>query len=61
MVSVGALDECRHDSALTLDLKLRTSSSVNVSALAMTGIRLTLVCRRRITSMSRGLREWPVG
>jgi TctA family transporter len=42
-------------------LKRATSSSVKVSALAMTGIKLTLVCRRRITSMSRGFREWPVG
>jgi hypothetical protein len=42
-------------------LKRVTSSSVKVSALAITGIRLTLVCRRRITSISRGFREWPVG
>jgi hypothetical protein len=46
---------------LTLALKAATSSSVRVSALAITGIRLTLVCRRFMTSMSRGFREWPVG
>ena len=42
---------------LTLSLKFMISSSVNVSALAMTGMRLTLVCNRRITSISRGLSE----
>jgi hypothetical protein len=46
---------------LTRDLKAAISSSVRVSALAMTGIRLTLVWSRRMTSMSRGFREWPVG
>jgi hypothetical protein len=33
-------------------LKATISSSVRVSALAMTGIKLTLVCRRRMNSMS---------
>ena len=42
---------------LTRSLNAETSSSVRVSALAITGIRLTLVCRRRMTSMSRGFRE----
>lgn len=46
---------------LTLALKAVISSSVRVSDLAMTGIRLTLVCRRFMTSMSRGFNEWPVG
>ena len=44
-------------SILTRCLKAAISSSVRVSDLAMTGIRLTLVCRRRITSTSRGLSE----
>lgn len=42
---------------LTRRLKAVISSSVRVSDLAMTGIRLTLVCRRFMTSMSRGFRE----
>ena len=42
-------------------LKARISSSVKVSDLAMTGIRLTLVWSLRITSTSSGLSEWPVG
>lgn len=62
---------------LTLRLNSTTSSSVNVSALAMTGMRLTLVCSRRMNSISIGLRlegsvssdqkenwrihAWPVG
>lgn len=46
---------------LTLALKAAISSSVRVSDLAMTGIKLTLVWRRFMTSISRGLREWPVG
>jgi hypothetical protein len=33
-----------------------TSSSVKVSALAMTGIKLTFVCNCRINSTSMGLR-----
>ena len=44
------------DMKLTLDLNAKISSSVMVSALAMTGIRLTLVCSLRITSMSRGFK-----
>lgn len=38
----------------TRRLKRMTSSSVNVSDLAMTGIRLTLVCRRFMNSTSIG-------
>lgn len=45
----------------TLCLNAKISSSVRVSALAMTGMRFTLVCNRRITSMSKGFSEWPVG
>ena len=41
---------------LTLALNSATSSSVRVSALAITGIRLTLVCSRRMNSISRGFR-----
>ena len=41
---------------LTLALNSATSSSVRVSALAMTGMRLTLVCSRRMNSISRGFR-----
>jgi hypothetical protein len=42
-------------------LKALISSSVMVSAFAMTGMMLTLECRRRMNSMSTGLRAWPVG
>ena len=42
--------------SLTRALKSATSSSVMVSALAMTGIKLTLVCKRRMNSISSGLR-----
>jgi hypothetical protein len=45
----------------TLALNAAISSSVRVSALAMTGIKLTLVCSFFITSTSRGFSEWPVG
>lgn len=41
---------------LTLCLNKVISSSVRVSALAMTGMRLTLVCNRRMNSISIGLR-----
>lgn len=41
----------------TLSLKSMTSSSVKVSDLAMTGIKLTLVCRRRMTWMSSSFNE----
>lgn len=40
--------------ARTRCLKVVTSSSVNVSALAMTGIKLTLVWSLRMNSMSIG-------
>jgi len=40
---------------LTRCLKSTTSSSVKVSDFAMTGIKLTLVCNRRINSTSIGL------
>jgi hypothetical protein len=40
---------------LTLCLNNPTSSSVNVSAFAITGMRLTFVCSRRINSTSIGL------
>jgi hypothetical protein len=39
----------------TRSLKTATSSSVRVSALAITGMRLTLVWRRFMNSMSMGL------
>jgi hypothetical protein len=45
----------------TLALKAMISSSVIVSALAITGIKLTLVCSLRMTSMSSGFKAWPVG
>lgn len=60
-VCTASIDSERESQKLTRCLKRATSSSVKVSALAMTGIKLTLVCRRRITSISRGFREWPVG
>jgi hypothetical protein len=43
---------------LTRALKSRSSSSVMVSALAITGIRLTFSCRRRINSMSTCFKLW---
>jgi hypothetical protein len=43
--------------SLTLALKAVTSSSVRVSDLAITGIRLTLVWRRFMTSISKGFSE----
>lgn len=43
------------DRQLTRSLNSATSSSVNVSALAITGIRLTLVWSRRMNSTSIGL------
>ena len=46
---------------LTLALNLARSEGLRVSALATTGMRFTRVARRLITSMSSGLREWPVG
>jgi hypothetical protein len=46
---------------LTLDLNLARSAGLRVSALAITGMRLTREPRRFMTSMSRGLRVWPVG
>jgi hypothetical protein len=45
-------EECVVDRQLTLALKSAISSSVNVSAFAMTGIRFTRVCKRRMNSIS---------
>lgn len=45
----------------TLCLNLARSAGLRVSALAITGIRLTREQRRFITSISRGFRVWPVG
>ena len=42
-------------------LNLARSAGVSVSALAMTGMRLTREDKRFITSMSSGLSVWPVG
>lgn len=53
-VSNGVYRQNGHQ--LTLALNSATSSSVKVSALAMTGIRLTFVCSRRINSISSGFR-----
>jgi len=46
------------DRRLTLALKSTISSSVSVSAFAMTGIRFTRVCKRRMNSMSSCFRLW---
>jgi len=57
---MSALDETRRreldETELTLALKALISSSVRVSLFAMTGMRLTFWCRRRMNSMSMGLR-----
>lgn len=45
----------------TLCLNLARSAGLRVSALAITGIRLTREQRRFITSISKGFRVWPVG
>jgi hypothetical protein len=45
----------------TLCLNLAKSAGLKVSAFATTGMRLTLVQRRFMTSMSNGFRVWPVG
>lgn len=45
----------------TLCLNLARSPGLSVSALAITGIRLTRVHSRFIISMSSGFRVWPVG
>jgi hypothetical protein len=51
----------RLESQRTLCLNLARSCGLKVSAFATTGIRLTLVHRRFMTSMSKGFRVWPVG
>ena len=45
----------------TLRLNVARSAGLSVSALAMTGIRLTLELKRFMTSISKGFRVWPVG
>ena len=45
----------------TLRLNTARSAGLKVSALATTGMRLTLELKRFMTSMSRGFSVWPVG
>ena len=45
----------------TLRLNVARSAGLRVSALAMTGTRLTLELKRFMTSISKGFKVWPVG
>lgn len=61
LCNVSVCKEYSRSSLVTLCLNRARSAGLSVSALATTGIKLTLELSRFMTSMSNGLSVWPVG